>query len=69
MSEDDLKAVRSAGHTDAQVIEIGQHVGLNTWTNYINEVAEPEGELMAQRISNRKLRVEAEVSERAEGLA
>ena len=34
-----LQAVRSAGYSDAQVIEIVQHVALNTWTNYINEVA------------------------------
>jgi hypothetical protein len=27
-----------AGYDDAQVIEIMQHVALNTWTNYINEV-------------------------------
>ena len=34
-----LQAVRDAGYSDAQVIEIVQHVALNTWTNYINEVA------------------------------
>jgi len=34
-----LQAVRAAGWSDAQVIEIVQHVALNTWTNYINEVA------------------------------
>ena len=34
-----LEAVRVAGDSDAQVIEIVQHVALNTWTNYINEVA------------------------------
>ena len=33
-----LQAVRTAGYTDAQVIEIVQHVALNTWTNYVNEV-------------------------------
>ena len=38
-SEQDLQAVRAAGYTDAQIIEIVQHVALNTWTNYINEVA------------------------------
>ncbi|WP_347262169.1 peroxidase-related enzyme [Rudaea sp.] len=37
--EDDLQAVRAAGYDDAQIIEIVQHVALNTWTNYINEVA------------------------------
>jgi uncharacterized peroxidase-related enzyme len=36
--EEDLRAVRAAGYSDAQIIEIVQHVALNTWTNYINEV-------------------------------
>lgn len=35
-----LQAVRTAGYSDAQIIEIVQHVALNTWTNYINNVAE-----------------------------
>lgn len=39
VGETALQAVRLAGYTDAQVIEIVQHVALNTWTNYINEVA------------------------------
>ena len=37
--EQDLNAVRAAGYSDAQIIEIVQHVALNIWTNYINEVA------------------------------
>jgi uncharacterized peroxidase-related enzyme len=40
IATEDLQAVRAAGYTDAQVIEIVQHVALNTWTNYVNEVAE-----------------------------
>jgi len=40
--EADLKAVRDAGYSNAQVIEIVLHVALNTWTNYINEVAKTE---------------------------
>lgn len=36
VSEADLAAVRLAGYTDAQLIEIVQHVALNTWTNYFN---------------------------------
>ena len=35
----DFEAVRQAGYDDAQIIEIVLHVALNTWTNYINEVA------------------------------
>jgi uncharacterized peroxidase-related enzyme len=38
VSEADLAAVKAAGYSDAQVIEIVQHVALNTWTNYFNEV-------------------------------
>ncbi len=38
VAEADLLAVKRAGYTDAQVIEIVQHVALNTWTNYFNEV-------------------------------
>lgn len=33
---DDVEAVRAAGYTDAQLLEIVQHVALNTWTNYVN---------------------------------
>jgi uncharacterized peroxidase-related enzyme len=39
---EELAAVKGAGYDDAQVIEIVQHVALNTWTNYINEVAGTE---------------------------
>jgi uncharacterized peroxidase-related enzyme len=38
VADADLSAVRLAGYTDAQVIEIVQHVALNSWTNYVNEV-------------------------------
>ncbi len=38
----DFAAVKAAGYTDAQIIEIVLHVALNTWTNYINTVAETE---------------------------
>jgi len=40
VSDDDLRAVKMAGYDDAQVVEIVLHVALNTWTNYINSVAE-----------------------------
>ena len=39
VGEPALDAVRAAGYSDAQVIEIVMHVALNTWTNYLNEVA------------------------------
>jgi uncharacterized peroxidase-related enzyme len=42
VSDDDVRAVKLAGYDDAQVIEIVLHVALNTWTNYINEVAKTD---------------------------
>jgi uncharacterized peroxidase-related enzyme len=42
VSDGDLQAVKAAGYSDAQVIEIVQHVALNTWTNYVNEVAKTD---------------------------
>jgi uncharacterized peroxidase-related enzyme len=42
VSENDLKAVRQAGYSDAQIIEIVLHVALNTLTNYVNEVAKTD---------------------------
>ncbi|KFN41052.1 carboxymuconolactone decarboxylase family protein [Arenimonas oryziterrae] len=42
VSAGDVDAVKAAGYSDAQLIEIVQHVALNTWTNYINEVAKTD---------------------------
>ncbi len=42
VADADLAAVRGAGYSEAQVIEIVQHVALNTWTNYINTVGQTE---------------------------
>jgi uncharacterized peroxidase-related enzyme len=42
VSDSDLQAVRAAGYSDAQVIEIVLHVALNTLTNYVNEVAKTD---------------------------
>ncbi|KQV53595.1 alkylhydroperoxidase [Pelomonas sp. Root1217] len=39
VSDADVAAVRAAGYDDGQIVEIVQHVALNTWTNYLNEVA------------------------------
>lgn len=38
----DLEAVKQAGYDDEQIIEIVFHVALNTWTNYLNEIAQTE---------------------------
>ena len=42
VGEAELQALKAAGYSDAQVIEIVMHVALNTWTNYVNEVAQTE---------------------------
>ncbi|PPD14559.1 MAG: alkylhydroperoxidase [Methylobacterium sp.] len=42
VSDADLAAIRSAGYSDAQIIEIVLHVALNTLTNYVNEVAKTD---------------------------
>jgi alkylhydroperoxidase family enzyme len=42
ITNQDFAAVQAAGYTDAQIIEIVQHVALNTWTNYVNTVGETE---------------------------
>lgn len=38
----DLSAVRAAGFSDAEIVEIVLHVALNTLTNYVNEVAKTD---------------------------
>lgn len=42
VTREDVSVVKAAGYDDAQIVEIVQHVALNTWTNYINEVAGTE---------------------------
>lgn len=42
VSDDELRTIKAAGYSDAQVIEIVMHVALNTWTNYINCVADTD---------------------------
>lgn len=38
VKDSDVAAVRAAGYSDAELVEIVAHVALNTLTNYINEV-------------------------------
>ena len=42
VSDDAVRAVKSAGFSDAEIIEIVVHVALNTLTNYVNSVAQTE---------------------------
>lgn len=52
VADADVQAVRMAGYDDAQIVEIVQHVALNTWTNYVNEVAKTEVDFpMAQALA------------------
>jgi len=39
VSDADVAAIRLAGYSDAELVEIVLHVALNTLTNYVNEVA------------------------------
>jgi uncharacterized peroxidase-related enzyme len=38
LDDAELSAVRAAGYDDAQLVEIVQHVALNVWTNFLNNV-------------------------------
>jgi uncharacterized peroxidase-related enzyme len=42
VGDEALAAIRAAGWTDAEILEITVHVALNTLTNYVNEVAGTE---------------------------
>ncbi len=42
VSDTAVQAVKSAGYSDAEIMEIVVHVALNTLTNYVNEVAQTE---------------------------
>ncbi len=42
VSDVDLQAIKAAGYTDAEILEVVVHVALNTLTNYVNEVAQTE---------------------------
>lgn len=42
VAQDEIEKVRSAGYSNAEIVEIIGHVALNTLTNYINEVLSTE---------------------------
>lgn len=42
LEDADLSAIKAAGYTEAEIVEIVLHVALNTLTNYINVVAQTE---------------------------
>ncbi len=39
LSENELERLRAVGFSDAEIIEIIAHVGINTFTNYFNNIA------------------------------
>jgi alkylhydroperoxidase family enzyme len=47
-----VDAVKRAGYSDSDVIEIVAHVALNTLTNYVNEVAQTEIDFPAVEARN-----------------
>jgi uncharacterized peroxidase-related enzyme len=42
VSDDDLEEVRQAGYTDGEIAEIIANVGMTTFTNYFNHIANTE---------------------------
>lgn len=42
VSDADVSAVKLAGYSDSDIVEIIAHVALNTLTNYVNEVAKTD---------------------------
>lgn len=42
VSDDDFQALRTAGFTDAQIVEIVANIALNIFSNYFNSVAKNE---------------------------
>jgi len=42
VNSNEIQALKQAGFSEAQIIEIVLHVALNTWTNYINNVAKTD---------------------------
>jgi alkylhydroperoxidase family enzyme len=38
----EVDAIKAAGYSDAEVVEIVLHVALNTLTNYVNSVAQTD---------------------------
>lgn len=42
VSDEDLKAARAAGYSEAELVEIAAHVGMNIFTNYFNRLAQTQ---------------------------
>jgi len=42
LSDADLRAIRDAGFSEAEIVEMIAHVGMNIFTNYFNHIADTE---------------------------
>jgi uncharacterized peroxidase-related enzyme len=49
VNDNDLAAVRAAGYSDGEIVEIVANVALNVFTNYVNKVADTEIDFPAVR--------------------
>lgn len=54
VADSDLAAVKAAGYSDAQIVEIVSHVALNTLTNYLNNVAQTTVDFPVVSFINKK---------------
>ncbi|NID15983.1 carboxymuconolactone decarboxylase family protein [Luteibacter yeojuensis] len=52
VSDSDIKAVRDAGFTDAELVEIVALVAENSFTNFLNEVADTEIDFPVVRVAD-----------------
>lgn len=50
VSDDEVQAVRDAGFTDGEVLELTAAVALNTLTNYINHIAQTENDFPVVKV-------------------
>jgi uncharacterized peroxidase-related enzyme len=53
-SDADLDALRRAGATDGEIVEVVAHVGLNVFTNYLNLVADTDIDFPVVRAAERR---------------
>jgi uncharacterized peroxidase-related enzyme len=54
VSDNDLAALRAAGHDDEVIVEIVANVAANIFTNYFNHVAQTETDFPKVQLGNRK---------------
>ena len=55
VQDDDVAALRKAGVTKAEFVEILAHIGLNLFTNYFNQVVQTEVDFPAVRTQDARI--------------